>query len=304
MENLSLEHAWAFCQEKINGSRDLLRQFLSKLNQGQASSSQGLLQMLEMEDKLPDLDRSLLWVQDFMKGYSRLNEVLEREWLFLADDFLDDLPREGIWLELREDRRHLLAEMQQWQEQKDPWSSLDHWLSRAQEWKIQYLPSYMQAHDLHYRSGASRDELWFQAKVREIGVVLPKDTEYKDCIRDLDLELTAKPFCRCGFRPKLGMQEHPDHMDYLPLFEFLIRGGYPEHSIQQLKTALSNSDWVGALQTLVSMEKQVKERKVRPLSLKSICNRWQGRYLTRDQMLKELEALLGDDPNQMFELKE
>ncbi|MBF0196288.1 MAG: hypothetical protein HQL32_01190 [Planctomycetes bacterium] len=301
-EQLDFESLWSFAEPCYRKYRDVLIDFSTTLTHNPISAQDGLLYMCQNEERSILLDQALLWADSFARFHQRNQKDIEQYLLFIQDEFLDELPKSGEWLEMIEDRRNLLAESQSWSSHENPWTSIELWLTQVHEWQNAYCLAYTKAHQLYYSVMISEDEMNFRKSLANDGLTQYVGQDQQSCLRNLNLELSQKPFCRCSYSPSWQASQLPSS-DYEPAFARFAQLSQDTTSLSRFKSAILDKDWLQA-QALWREAAQAKP-KVAPkrVSFKRLMQRWKGKKLTREQLFQDLEQYLGQD-NQTFEFEE
>lgn len=300
-----LTRLWSFATSRFGQSHSIIRPFIDFCSSSPPPSYDTLLFFLEHTDELSELHKSITWLDGLHRIYSRESSRMDTIWIFITDEYLGDLPRSGgRWIELREDLRNLLTEAKGWQEQEEPWSSMEPWANQCEQWILSYRQEYTEDHHQYYQQHTSEQEYSFQHLLLDKGVSLPKAVHNTMCTRDLEVELSAKPYCRCAFTPG-HLAERADLQEvYSPLFDYLQQHTYPPEDQSRLKTCIAQRDWQGAITILQTSQPQRDRPSVRSLSVSSLKKRWQGKKWSKKDILRDFESLLDGTPDSLFELTE
>jgi hypothetical protein len=300
LDDIDTEDTWSFIREPLNQHREQL----SLANQGiseQQPALQGLRQLLASSKQLSLCQRSCEWTKHTLKTHQKFDLRLQECRRYLQDEFIDELPSSESWLDLLEDRRALLNEIQAWYISNHQIDAIEAWCSQAEQWILQYQKLYGTAHTQSNPNQRDPNLTLFSKQIasRSPSLALPQD---HSCHRNVDIELKVKPYCRCGFIPPTNDsgQHHPlkEWADkVLSHFEQQLPAS-PQR--QSLCDAIAQHDWSRASSFFKQLNPEKIPSKPSSFSLGLFKRNLRGKTFHKKDLLQEIERLIAHEEGDWF----
>lgn len=301
LDDIDTEDTWSFIHEPLIQHREQLALLNQKINH-QNGPLPGLRQLLANSKELALCQRSCEWTKRTLKTHQKFNLHLQDYRGYLQDEFIQELPNAGLWIDILEDRRSLLNEIQTWDMNHNSVDGVEAWCNQAEQWISQYKKLYSTA---HAQSNPNQKDTYLSRFSKEIATRFPSLSFpiQSSCHRNVDIELKVKPYCRCGFTPQPTTAH--DQQETLTAWIEKLLSHFQQHLVstplrQALCEAISRHEWNRAYRFFKQLNIEKAPPKPSTLSLRAFKKSLMGKTFHKKDLIEEIERLISLEDGEWF----
>ena len=290
-DSFQCEDAWQFCKSSFVQHQNTLSEF-QDLIQLAKTAQDGLLSLLEHHDLFEQTPKALMWGKRFQTALKHHEEQLPYLWHQLHDEYFEQCPAVGTWLERQEDRKALIRDIQQWEDHENTFDLIEGWVAQARHWLQDYLDFYTEEHQKSQRTDTDASLEIFVSELLHHHPSFKTFQPTPACSRRLDIELKSKPYCRCGFVPQASSPDHEGGGVANELIQHCLQTFAGQSFYGQLQQALHEQNWNLATVILKTARHTEPPKRTRSFSLSQNLGKLKGKSLSRQQLLQAIDDIL------------
>lgn len=297
----SVCHFWKYHSTSLKHHHTTCSNLLSQLTENKFDSFLGLSWLNDQLENLENWIHSSDWLKHFRELNDKKGKDLDRLIIFVLDEALEELPKEGPFSELTHRRRALLEEWAGTDEKGLPLEQVKSWAADVEQWSEDYRQAYGQSHQEANTRISTSLRNWISI-LESHGLTMnsPKPL----CERSLSRELQFKAECRCGHR--LSSASGENDQTWAEKLVELLEPLYGKHdSFSKLKTFCLRLEFDEARDLWQTIFDDLPKREGSPpqeISLDRLIG--QGQVVNKKTIIEALEKHLPDHPEQFYRIKD